>query len=405
MRGKRRFLGIFLGLVGVLAAAQLSFGAGFALYEGSARGLALGGTLVGRADDPSALFYNPAGITQLPGLQMMMGATAITPSSDVVIGGKSYGTEDNVYLPPHLYATYQYSDKVWFGLGIFSPFGLGTEFDENWPGNLNSYKAVIESVTVNPNVALKLNDQFSIAAGMEIMWFDLELKRKLVGGAVDFQLTGDSWGYGFNGGIRYQPCKYAALGVSYRSQVKQAVDGKAKFNPQVPGFTLVDSNAGGDVTLPDHVFMGLALYPMDRLSVEIGTTWIRWSTYDQLTIVRHLDTGDVATTSVKEWNDVWRINFGVEYKLYDWLDLRAGYIYDQEPVSNAHADYLLPANDRHLFSVGPGFRWGKWTLDLSYTYDYITDRDYAARPADFIPASKAENSQAHLFGLSVGYKF
>src|SRR5512143_3605041 len=119
MRRKSGFGVLFLAAVLVVAAAQQGFGAGVALFEGSARGNALGGAMVGRADDPSALFYNPAGITQLPGMQFMAGATAIIPSTTVETfqGGvkTSTDTEDNVWVPPHVYATYQFNDSLWFG--------------------------------------------------------------------------------------------------------------------------------------------------------------------------------------------------------------------------------------------------------------------------------------------------
>lgn len=157
-------------------------GAGFALYEGSARGNALGGATVGRADDPSALFFNPAGVTQLPGTQVMAGATFIMPKTDVTTQaysgapGVTTTSESNV-APPHLYLTYQATDRVWLGLGVFSPFGLGTEFNSSWPGRYNSYNAVIQTMTINPNIAFKLNDRLSMAIGLDFMYFKLKLEQ------------------------------------------------------------------------------------------------------------------------------------------------------------------------------------------------------------------------------------
>jgi len=341
---------------------------------------------VGRADDPSALFYNPAGITQLPGLQVMGGATAITPGTEVTTTDPVTGdrttteTEDNVWIPPHLYATYQFTDKVWFGLGIFSPFGLGTEFDEDWPGRYNSYEAIIQSLTINPNIAVKVTDKLSLAAGLEAMWFDLSLKKKIPTGPptqlpavgdLDMGLEGDSFGYGFNLAGHYKALSWLSLGISYRSQVKQHVEGEADFTNTLSPFGLFrDTDASGTITLPDELFLGIAFYPIERLSLEISGVWTRWSTYDELTIT--FDDPIVpnvnSSTAEKKWHDTWRIQFGVEYKATDWLDLRAGYTFDEEPVDTEFTDYLVPANDRHLFSFGPGFYWNNFTLDLSYTY-------------------------------------
>ncbi|NLI82465.1 MAG: transporter [Deltaproteobacteria bacterium] len=422
MRGKCWLRGmVFLALCMVFG-VEGAWGAGFALYEGSARGIALGGAVVGRADDPSALFYNPAGITQLPGLQLMTGVAPIMPSTDVTttVAGvsRTTTTEDNVWLPPHFYATYQVTDRVWLGLGFFSPFGLGTEFDENWPGRYNSYRAVIQSLTLNPNIAIKLNDQFSLAAGLEAMWFDLDLRQKIPVtrfGDVDQTLKGDSFGYGFNVGLRYQPCRYFAFGASYRSQVTQHVEGRADFSKptalaQLFPASFRDTDASGTITLPDMLFLGAVFYPTPRISLEIGSVLSRWSTYDALTI-RYDNPVNLVTRNInsvireKNWHDTWRFQTGLEFKATNWLDLRLGYVFDEEPAPTEFADYLVPANDRHLLNFGTGIHFGNWVVDLAYTYLIIEDRDNVLARADGVLNSSFSNGDAHIFGLSLGYKF
>jgi len=433
MRVRKCFVyAIVMGLAGILLGGQVCFGAGFALYEGSARGNALGGTLVARADDASALFYNPAGITQLPGLQVMGGATFIIPGTDVTTTNPynkrttKTGTESNVWMPPHLYASYQFSDKLWFGLGVFGQFGLGTEFDSLWSGRYNSYDAEIKTLTFNPNFAFKVTDSLSLAAGIDFMWFDLTLKNKIDASGqnnpatyaydVDQKLTGDSINAGWNVALHYKPLNWMAFGMSYRSQVKQNVTGDANFTK--PSFlnplVFQDTSVAGSITLPDTLYSGLMFKPWNCFSVEIGGTWVRWSTYDQLTIqydnaiAYDSKTGKAITqvTRIKDWHDTWRASIGFEYTPIEWLDLRAGYIFDESPVTDEHADYLLPANSRHIFSFGPGFRWRNWTLDLSYQYIWILDRDNVpARLSEGVLQSSFSGGYANLVGLSVGYKF
>jgi long-chain fatty acid transport protein len=420
-RGKMRRKGLLSGLfLGLFYFVSMSHGAGFALYEGSARANAMGGAMVGKADDPSAIFYNPAGITQLPGTQFMTGGTAIIPRTKVKTSNdplsrreQTTPTEENVWLPPHVYLTHQLTDQFYLGVGLFSLFGLGTEFDPNWPGRFNSYKAVIQTLNFNPNIAFKINDQLSIAAGFNVMWFDLELRNKILLGfnqqgrtiETDQRLEGDSFGYGGNVAIHYRPCQWASLGVSYRSRMDQDVEGRAKFD----GF-LNDTDADGSITLPDEVYMGLAIYPMPKLSLEVGAIWTNWSTFDKLVI--DYDEPLAGRTSrverEKKWEDTWRIFFGAEYKVNDMLDLRFGYVYDQEPSPDEHVDYLVPANDRHLFSFGPGIHWRGWTLDLSYTYLMVADRTVDSNGRFFTEGvldSEFEGGHAHLIGLSVSHKF
>lgn len=415
MRGRSWFGSLMLGVIGILAGVQMSFGAGFALYEGSASGNAMGGAMIGRAEDPSQLFYNPAGITELPGFQMMGGATFIAPSTSVVTNAgtpveRTTGSKSNIWVPPHLYATYQVNDRLWAGLGVFSPFGLGTEFPRGWPGTFNSYRAYIESTTINPTVAFKVTDKLSLAVGFEAMYFDLDLRQTLPIAPLfpDMVLKGDTWGYGFNVGARYKFCNWLAAGVTYRSEVTQDIGGKTIFTAQIPGL-LTNTGAKGSITLPDSVGFGLTFYPTDRFSFEVGGIWTHWSDFDQLKI--ELETPQVigkTLISPKKWNDTIRVQVGGQYKTTDWLDLRAGYVYDQEPVNDQYVDLLVPANDRHLFSVGPGLHFGKWSLDLSYTYLIITDRNVTESktlaPLGILPA-QFKDGEAHLIGITAGYKF
>jgi len=421
MMKKSWFFQVAFAVLGLLLAASMAQGAGFALYEGSARGNALGGTLVGRADDPSAIFFNPAGITQLPGSQVMAGATFISPKTDVVtdVGGMKITTEteDNVWIPPHLYSTHQWSDSIWFGLGILSRFGLGTEYDHNWPGKYNIYTAVVQTLSVNPNVAYKVNDKLSLAAGVSAMWLDLELERKIPSEAGDInqELTGDDWGYGFNLAAHYKACDWMSLGASYVSQVDQNVDGDVDFTKPVglPAEIFNDTGASGEITLPDMLFLGVTFYPSDRWSLEVDAIWNGWSSYDKLCIVCddiiYIDpsTGQPVqgSTTVKDWDDVWRFQIGVEYAATDWLDLRLGYVFDESPIPGDTADYLVPADDRHLYNIGCGMHWDEWTLDLSYTYLSIESRSVDARLDEGIFDSKFEDGVTHLFGVSVSCVF
>jgi len=129
--------------------------------------------------------------------------------------------------------------------------------------------------------------------------------------------------------------------------------------------------------------------------------------YDELTI-HYSDSilpGVRSSTKDKKWDDVWRVQIGVEYKALDWLDLRLGYVYDDSPIQRETADYLLPANDRHLYNFGCGLRWGQWTADLCYTYLEMESRSVSARPEDGVLDSRFKDSHAHLIGSSVGYRF
>ncbi len=409
--------GVARGITIILATASLfisdgrAFGAGFALYEGSARGNALGGTLVGRADDPSALFYNPAGITQLPGTQVSGGLTVIYPISHITTEflGNRQDTKlkSNWFYPPNAYVTYQKNDRLWFGVGFFARFGLGTQFDKDWPGRYNSYNAVVKGVEINPNVAYKITDRFSVAAGLSVMRLDIKLQQMIPLFNVDSTLKGHSYGWGYNFAFHYRPCDWMAVGFLYRSKVKHTVHGNADFiKPRILDSTFPNGTVHADVTLPDEYFFGVVFRPINRLSFEVDAIMTRWHNFDKMKI-RFDDAvaGMDSITKQKSWHDVWRYQMGLEYALTRMMDIRFGYVYDNEPIPGRTIDYLVPSYDRQLFSCGLGFHWEHWSTDVSYTYLLSKNRNIDARPADGVLKGRLHDSDAQLIGFNVGYKF
>lgn len=407
----------------VLVTAQFCSAAGFAIYEWSARDMALGGATVGRADDPGALASNPAGITQLDGVQVTAGVMGIHPVLDVVTDGESETSdEDAIYVPPHFYATWKVNDRYSVGLATFSRFGLGMVFDEDWDGRYNSYEATMQSVSVNPNVAVAVTDKLSAAFGVEAMYLNFNQKKKLMmvgpGPTLlpdgDADLEADGMGYGFNMALHYKPCQYAKVGLSYRSPITMKVVGDANFS-DISGIPAMigayrDTDAHGVVTLPDSFSFGVAMYPMDKLSVELGAVYTLWSKYDELKInfsdpLNPFDPTSDETVSEKNWDDVWRFNVGVEYAALDWLDLRLGYVYDNTPVPDETIDYLLPDSDRQIFSGGLGFHQDNWAVDVNYSYLLFADRDIDERAEDYVYEGKVENADCHIAGISFTYKF
>ncbi len=404
MRAKVWLAGWFLGMVASLLVSSQCFAAGFALWEGSARANALGDAVVGRADDPSAIMYDPAGITQLPGLQVESGATGIRTAGTISVpanatlqgtGGvlplsnaaESQNVINEWALVPNMYATYQASDRIWLGLGIFSPFGLSVAFPSNWFGAYNSFYSEVQSVDVNPNIAFKINDQLSVAAGLDAMEFGLDLQNRLpevVGGALlpiglspISQIKGDTWGYGYNLAVHYKPCKWMAMGISYRSQITEGGD-MNDYIHLASGAQAAYTVAHSSTTLPDSLDMGVVFYPADAWSWEIGGMWTRWSNFQSMQFALNAPIYGPANnplTVQKNWNDTWRLQTGVEYHLTPHVDLRAGYIYDEEAIPNDFADYVLPSNNRNYFSFGTGIHYGNVALDLSYTYIMIESRD------------------------------
>jgi len=395
----------------VFVFSSTALAGGFALYEGSARGNALGCSVIARADDPSALFFNPAGITQLPGTQTLAGATLILPM--IHVRSESGARTDsskfkwNYYLPPVAYITHQQNDRLWLGLGFFCRFGLGSQFDDDWPGRFNFHNALVHCFELNPNAAWKLTDRLSVSAGVSAMRMDLRIESKAPGVGYDTSLTGDGYGFGYNFGIHYKATDRVRLGLSYRSKVHIDLDGRADFiKPAAMKGLVPDGHISSKVTLPDELMAGVAYQLLDDVSIELSAILTRWSTFDQMSVVFQRPVlGIGRMTKAKDWHNAWRWQAGIEYTATRWLDLRVGYVYDQSPVPGGTADYMVPTYNVNFYCAGFGLHWRNWDANFSYSCLVSQARHLRARPADGILESRIHQGVTHLYGVDIGYKF
>ncbi len=409
----------------VVLNVQNVYSAGFALYEWGARGTSMGGTMIGRADDPSAVAYNPAGITQLEGIQTMVGLSVVAPGGKIDTPGETTSIKSNLWIPPHAFLTWQMNDRAWLGFGLYTRFGLGTEFSDDWPGRYNNLFTRVQSFSFNPNIAYKLTDCLSLAVGAEVMWFDMYQKVARDGGAllgapgtndVTAKFDGDSYGFGGNIALHYKPNDKWALGLTYKSRVKQSLKGNAKFDRTVNlalvggGIAFENTSVKGDITLPDSFALGVMFRPSESLTLEANAIYTLWSTYKELKFnygdsvtPGHPVVGDTDSTTIdKKWRDVWRFQVGAEYDLNKLIDLRLGYVYDQIPDRDKYADYMTPTNDRHIITTGIGFSWEKASLDFSYSYLWFANRKV---DNNFIGEAKFKEGHTHLTGVSFTYRF
>ena len=390
-----------------MTAAGSASAAGFALYEWSARGNALGGTLVGRADDPSAVAFNPAGMTQLDGTQIAFGASFAHPICEVETPAMDGGTttsksDNNIFVIPQFYVTHKLNDKWTAGFGEFSRFGLGFKYHDDWPGAFNVFEANIKSVSFNPNIAYKVTDRLSVAVGVEYVYVDLNIKKKvhLAVPAPSSELSADGDGTALTAGIHYKLDNWR-FGFGYHSQAKIDASGDTTIASPLGSTSLKTT---GSVVLPDMLSFGITCYPAKNLSVEVGAIHTRWSTYTNLDL-------DIETLGhfpqPKNNDDVWRYNIGVEYGVTDNWDLRASYCFDEAPEDQTYVDYMIPASDRHLIGVGTGYAFGAWTVDVAYTYIKAEKVNYdkAVTPINGILPGTSKNGVTHMGAVTCGYTF
>jgi len=384
---KRASVIVFCCLLYLAASVPIAQAGGFALYEWSNRGVAMGTTGYAFAGDASVIATNPALMTQHEGGEVLAGFVAITPTSDVYINDSKYQTRRKTHIVPHAYYTQQVEDDVWLGIGTFTRFGLGTSYDVGWPGAAELNYVNLKSNSINPTVAFKFSDDFSMAVGVELIKGGIQIEKN------NFTANTNGWGAGGNIGLHYKFDEQWSAGFTYRTPIHLMTQGSATY--VVSGNTKSDQCI--EATLPSSFTLGVGFKPTEDWSIEFDTIFTRWETLDKMVY-----SGFLEATDFLDYKNVWRFQLGSEYWATDWLALRFGYVYDQTPTVHYEASYMLPANDRQLFSTGLGFKVNDFKIDWSFMYIFTKERTglhIGANNAAF------KNGRTWISGLSVGYEF
>ena len=395
------------------------FASGFQLNEHGAKAMAMGGAFAGLANDLSAFYFNPAGLAFINGTNVAAGTALIAPSA--AFRGPAPAIDETkvnskLFTPVHFYLSHQLSDKLVVGFALNNPFGLGTDWDENWVGRFMAIKTEVRVFAFHAVAAYKLLDNLSLSAGFQYNYADVEIskKQKLApfnGEAyVDLKGTAKS-AFGFVLGALWKPTQALSVGVSYRSQVKHSFEGDVvTTGPAQLSASLPNAPIKADLTTPAQLTGGIAYKFTPSFVMTADFQYVWWTSYDYLT-VKYASNDQVLTSSERLYKDVWIARLGAEYKYSKNLDIRAGFLYDKNPIEDNKLDPTLPDSDRLGFSAGLGYRLtDAISIDLAYLFlrfmeRTITDSGESYSGSGFAPMNGTYNSYANLFSLTFNYKF
>lgn len=290
-------------LIASVCDSTSAHGSGFGIFTQGASALGQANAVVAHTDEPSVIFFNPALLNKLQGTQIEAGTTLLFPSREFRSSntGASSRTEDTFYYPSTFYVSHTFNNKISAGLGIFSPFGLGTEWNDNWEGKYLATKSSIVTYNFNPVISYRITPVLSFAAGLDVMLLDTTLEKKEYPSNVHQKFKGDGTGLGYNLGLVYDSGYGISGGVSYRSEVEIDVEGN--FSSATPRGA--SSNAKTSISLPRQLLAGLAYQATDRLTVESGFRWEDWRSYKRLKLEIE---GQPAIISDKNWHDTFAVN-------------------------------------------------------------------------------------------------
>ncbi len=407
MKGKNFFsLVVLLCFSVLMGMGRNGYGAGFQLFnEVSARATGLGAAMTSFDDAVESAWMNPAAVAMMKRPGTMAGVALVMPYNELDKPGHDSQMKEKVYPLPYFYAVLPLKDKIGLSLSVNYPYGLTTEWDSDWIGRYYATKTELRCLFVTPSVSYKITDWLSLGVGAQIVRADAEMKKEvspLVPG-LSTKLEGDDVSSGYVLSMFAKPVKNWRVGVVFRSEVELDLDGTARYDLNVPGF--FDSDMHLPLRLPASLQVGISTTIIKDWTISADFLYTWWSSYDALKF--HYDkapgTGMPGTVRIeKDWDDVYALRFGTEYRLNPAWTLRASYVFDQSPIDDATRDPSLPTNDRHLFSIGFGYNHGNFTVDTAYTYLSVEEsKTSPATPT----LDGTYDSSAHIINMTVQWSF
>ena len=422
-----------------MATAMPAMAAGFAIKQQSAaaQGSAFAGATAG-AEDPSYMFFNPAAIGRFDQNAVHLETNAVftslelrnaeaTTTAGVPITGRSSKRDagDDALIPA-LYAMTAPTDALRFGLAVTVPFGLGSEYPDDWVGRYHTTKSSLTSINVNPVAAYRFADWLTLGAGIQLQWTEAELVNAVdfgslgaglgVPGALPTQqdgrarVKGDGWGVGFNAGVLLEPRPGTRLGIAYRSAIDTTIKGDARFRLDQAGigaalraglgaFSNVDAET--DLELPPMASFGIHQDIGQRFALMAEAQWTGWSTLDDL-VITFDNPAQPDNVTRFDWDDSWFFALGGIWRATDTLTLRAGGAFDQTPTRTRTRTPRVPDSNRWWLSTGLGWQVRPdLSIDLAYTHVFFDDASVRQRGSDVGNAARGNFDASYRNAIDV----
>ncbi|HLG19748.1 MAG TPA: outer membrane protein transport protein [Bdellovibrionota bacterium] len=349
-------------LVLLLSIPSTLFASGLSkpVYVGP-KAIGMGGAFVGVADDPTAIYHNPAGITQLSGYQVEAGMDGlITAEEYTPPGGAPPENADTEFIPvPNFAFVSDFLKPVWLGIGVFFPHGNGGKYPTASAAPFNPTEGRIYSMEIAPAVAWKIIPELSLGGSLRMVRVSSELKgQALPGGGTLEDLDQAGWGVGGSAALMFTPCPYFSLGVNYRTGVTADLTGTATFSG-IPGLGTLPSSL--DQRLPTQVNVGLSAKPIEKLTVAVAYGWERNSEIENLVLNVSAPVGTII--SPQNWEDSHTIHFGGEYWILPELAGRLGYAKDLvDSIPDPAMNRVVGDIAAHEVSAGLAYKWSRYTF-------------------------------------------
>jgi long-chain fatty acid transport protein len=403
-------------------ATAVTYAGGYRVSLQGNKSLAMGHTGVAVINSSELVFFNPAGLVYLENkLSVSVGAHGVF--ADVAyqnnVTGESAVTDSGVGTPFYAYISYQATDWLALGLGVYTPYGSGVTYEDDWAGSHLINNIDLSAVFIQPTISIKVADVFSFGGGPIYAIGSVNFNRNLTRTLADVdgnrsEVTVDATGvtnWGWTAGWMLRPTKALTIGMNYRSKIiLQAEGGEADFEnvPNSPLAPFSDTTFNAELPLPAEWTTGISYAFCDKWLVAFDYNRQFWSEYESLSI----DFGDENipdSFNARNYENSSTYRFGMQYKASKSFTLRAGYYFDESPVQDGYFAPETPRNDSNGYTAGLTFNVGdRFEIDASFLYLHFEEvdasYDFYFENGNAVPFEGTYKSSVFSPGLGITYK-
>jgi len=393
---------LYIVSLAIVLLPRFAHGIGYEITEQDAKAMGLASAFAAWADNPSAIYYNPAGLSQIDEPEASLGVTLIGVNLRLSNSGDREDDKTQDFYIPNFYFSIPLNvSDLTFGLGVYSPYGLGTEWDKDGITKYAAIKSDLRTIYITPVLAWQATPEISVAAGLSYIYADAEMTRKYPFSAIGFpsdadvKLTGKDHNWGWTAGILAQPTDKLSLGFSYRSKTKLNLEGDFDVDGTPTGAPSHHTDVELELPLPHRFSFGINYKLLPNWRVELDYERIFWSAVDSFDV--NIDEENdfyKDTKTEKDWRDTNAFKLGTEVQVTENWALRAGGFYYQSAIPDHSLEPMIPENDRYGFTLGVGYQIGDFIVDVGYMEIFSDPRT--------VNNDSLEANSALLQGLSPG---
>ncbi len=405
-----------------------AFAGGFMVPHQTARGLALSNALTAGVKDPSAVYYNPAALSEVDGNRLLINGSYINTVNSVKNNGRKARNKHNDNFITTLFANYHITGTDFtLGFGSYVPFGLATAYESSFV-RFAATKTELKTLNVTPAISWHPSEFFSVGAGLSFVHASTLLSQSLCFASVPggcgsegrVRITDTANAFSYNVGVLLKPHERLKIGLTYRARTDLRFDSaNVKFTALGPATTRADIKP---IPLPPVIDLGVFWQMTPTWGLEFVYEFARWSEFKHIkaTFSPTIVQGGGALvlpgfTFPQDWKNTSTLRLGSFYRLSENFEIRGGITVEEGPIPGRTLNPAIPGADLLTLNAGIGYKWKKVTLDLGYMAVFYKNRrvsnmELEGTPATGIPFLGAPGKDKYetfnnFVSLAVGYRF